>query len=59
MVIVVRIDLDKYSLAEIRAFVMGGIITISEANESGAFKRMSEWDQVKWVRAIQVSEKVG
>lgn len=58
MVVIVRIDLDKYDLEQIEHFVVYGIVTLSEAREGAKVVRdMSEYDQVLWVRKMQDAKR--
>lgn len=53
MVIVIRIDLDKYDMDELDRLVVDGIVSISEASEAMCFKALGEYDQVLKVREWQ------
>lgn len=57
MVIVVRLDLDRYDLKALSALIRDQVITISEASESRAFKELSEYDQLMMVRDWQKTLK--
>ena len=58
MIIVVRIDLDKYDLGELTNLIRDQVITIDEACTSHAFKtelneyqqylQIRAWKQIKW-----------
>ena len=51
MVIIVRLDLDQYTLDQIRAFVIDGVLTPQEATESRAYLSLSEYDQLMTFRS--------
>ncbi len=53
MVIVVRIDLDKYEIDQLTDLVRDQVVTISEARESGCFKALTDYDQLMQVREWQ------
>lgn len=53
MVVICRIDLDKFDLDRLTAFVREGIVTIAEASESRAFKALTEYEQLMRVRMWQ------
>ncbi len=53
MVIVVRIDLDRYELEMIERLVVDGVVTIQEARQSRAVKALGDWKEVMWVRRMQ------
>jgi hypothetical protein len=58
MVIIVRIDLDRYDLPQIEAFVRDGIITLSEARESQAVRSLGDLKELLWVRRMQGEVRV-
>lgn len=53
MVIIVRIDLDKYDLGKLRDLVRDRVVTIPEAREAKSFKALDEYAQLMTVRAWQ------
>lgn len=53
MVIVVRIDLDRYELEMIERLLVDQVITMTEARESRAVKALGDWQAVMWVRRMQ------
>lgn len=58
MVIIVRIDLDRYDLSQIEAFVRDGIITLPEARESRAVQSLGDLEGLMWVRRMQGEVRV-
>lgn len=51
MTVIVRLDLDMYTLEQIRELVMMQVVTIQEVREgSSEFNRMDEYKRVMWVR---------
>jgi hypothetical protein len=53
MVIIVRLDLDRYDALTISRFVREGIVTIGEATEAKCIKEMSDLHRLMWVRQVQ------
>lgn len=53
MVIVVRIDLDRYEIEMIERLVVDGVVTLQEARECRAVKELGDWQSVLWVRKMQ------
>ena len=52
-VIIVRINLDAYSVQELTRFVETRLITRSEARTASAVQKLSEYDQIMLVRRWQ------
>lgn len=50
MVVIVRLDLDKYDLGKLNDLIRDQIITMSEATESRAFKGLNEYQQYLQIR---------
>jgi hypothetical protein len=57
MVIIVRLDLDKYDALTLSRFVREGIVTIGEATEAKSIQRMSELHRLIWIRECQAMLK--
>ena len=53
MIVVVRLDLDKYDLRTIEKLVTNGVITMGEATESKQVKRMNDLEKLMWIREQQ------
>jgi hypothetical protein len=51
--VIVRLDLDRYTLTQLANLVTDGVLTISEVQESHAFKTLDDLTQLRWVRAVQ------
>lgn len=58
MVIICRIDLDKFDLLSLSKFYAEGIVTMGEIAESKAYKEMSELHQLLWTRQVQDLRKI-
>ena len=54
-VIIVRLDLDRYDLQMIERLVIDGVLSLSEARDSKAVKKLGDWQEVLWVREMQKS----
>lgn len=60
MVVIVRLELDRYTIQQLTDLVLDGVVTINECIEGAiAVKSMSEYDQLMWVRNIQAKRKAG
>lgn len=59
MVIIVRLDLDKYDPLTLSKFIREGIVTIGEATEAKCIKEMSDLHRLVWVRQCQDMRKAG
>lgn len=60
MVVIVRLELDRYTLQQLTDLVLDGVVTINECIEGAvSIKALSEYDQLMWVRAIQAKRKAG
>jgi hypothetical protein len=57
MVVIVRIDLDRYDLLMIAKLYRDGLITMAEAMESGEYKRMSDKDKYLWRKTVELMRK--
>lgn len=55
MVVIVRLDLDRYDASTLQSLVREGVVTIGEACEAKAVKQMSDYERLMWVRATQRS----
>lgn len=53
MIVIVRLDLDKYELKTIERLVQNSVITMGEATESREVKKMNDLDKLVWVREMQ------
>lgn len=53
MIVVVRLDLDKYDLRTIEKLVINGVITMGEATESKSVKKMNDLEKLMWIREQQ------
>lgn len=53
MVIVVRIDLDRYDLGKLQDLIRDRVVTIPEAREARAFKALSDYAQLMTIRHWQ------
>lgn len=58
MVIVVRIDLDKYDIDHLARLYVNGVVTMGEISESKAYKEMNELDQLRWTRKHQAERTI-
>jgi hypothetical protein len=58
MIVIIRLDLDRYDIDKINQYVCQGILSVSEASESRAFKSKSEYDQLMYVRHWQEAMKI-
>lgn len=58
MVVIIRLDLDRYDVKTIERLTKDGVITIGEATEARVIKKMSEFERLMWVRAIQAERVV-
>lgn len=58
MIVIVRLDLDRYDVDVIERLVADGVITVGEAVQSKAAESMSEYEQLMWIRKIQVNKFV-
>lgn len=52
MVVIVRLDLDRYEIEVIERLVADGVISPTEAMESRAVKELGDWQSVVWMRNI-------
>lgn len=52
-VVIIRIDLDVYSIQELTRFVETGVITRSEARTASAVQKLNEYEQIILVRRWQ------
>jgi hypothetical protein len=57
MIVIVRLDLDRYDIDKINQLVVTGILSVSEAAESRAFKNKDSYTQLMYVRHWQESMK--
>lgn len=55
MVVIVRLDLDRYDASTLQNLVREGVVTIGEACEAKSIKVLSEYERLMWVRATQRS----
>ncbi len=53
MIVVVRLDLDKYDLRTIEKLVTNGVITMGEATESKSVRKMNDLEKLMWIREQQ------
>lgn len=53
MIVVVRLDLDRYDLDVIERLVVGSLITMGEATESRAVRAMDDVRKLMWIREMQ------
>ena len=53
MIVIVRLDLDRYDVRSIEKLYEGGVITLGEATESKVVKRMNDLDKLVWIRKVQ------
>ena len=53
MIVIIKLDLDRYDIDKINQYVCQGILSVSEAAESRAFKQMSDNKQLMFVRHWQ------
>jgi len=53
MIVVVRLDLDRYDLDVIERLVLGSLITMGEATESRAVRAMDDVRKLMWIREMQ------
>ena len=53
MIVIVRLDLDRYDIDKINQLVVQSVLSVSEAAESRAFKQMSDYKQLMFVRHWQ------
>jgi len=51
-VVIVRIDLDEYSLEGLESLIYDGVITLAEASMSCSVEVLSEYDKLMWVRRV-------
>lgn len=51
-VVIVRIDLDEYSLEGLESLIYDGVITLAEASMSCSVEVLSEYDKLMWVRQV-------
>lgn len=59
MIVIVRLDLDRYDLLMIARLYRDGLITMSEVTESKAYREMSELHRLMWERQVMELKKVG
>jgi len=52
-VIIVRIDLDKYSLDMLERLIEDGVITLAEARTSRSVEVLGDYAELMWVRKVQ------
>jgi hypothetical protein len=53
MIVIVRIDLDQYSIEMIERFVLDGIVSLSEARDARCAKALGDLAELMWVRKMQ------
>lgn len=53
MIVIVRLDLDRYDKNTIERLVTNGVITMGEATESRVIKKMNDLDRLVWIREMQ------
>lgn len=53
MIVIVRLDLDKYDLKTIERLYENGVITLGEAAESKAVKELTDLQKLQWCRKEQ------
>lgn len=58
MIVIIRLDLDKYDLKTIERLTKDGVITMGEATESRVVQEMSEFERLMWVRAMQAERVI-
>lgn len=59
MIVIVKLDLDRYSLQQIEKLVISGVITMSEAQQSAAFLRLDDYGRLVWKRGVLAVMKDG
>jgi hypothetical protein len=61
MVVIIRLDLDRYELDMIERLVVDGLVTIGEAVESRAYRNDIVGDVAKlmWLRSVQKKRLAG
>ncbi len=59
MVVICRIDLDKFDLQQIETLVCQQILTLPEARNAKSVKALSAVQELQWARMMQAKRKVG
>ena len=53
MVVIARLDLDRFDLLTLAKFYVEGLVTLSEIETSRAYKAMSPVHALLWTRQVQ------
>jgi len=53
MIVVIRLDLDRYDILTIAKLVRSEVITMTEAREAKSYKSMSEIYRLMWERQVE------
>lgn len=53
MIVIVRLDLDKYEMSTIERLVQNGVISMGEATEARVIRELDDVKRLMWVRKNQ------
>lgn len=58
-IVLVRLDLDTYSLESLEGLVINQVIKLSEAKQSAAYLRLDDYTRLVWERSMKSLMKDG